>query len=105
MPHGEVERVGRDQPEVEDVSARVRYPLYKTLLQRLAREAHIAGHDDPGAREVQVRHEGAADVAGHALVQALGVNATDVVGLEYRLVEHLLPPDSSRSVCVRHPVQ
>ena len=43
-------------------------------------------------------HEGAPDVTGHALVQVLGINATDVVGLEYGLVEHLLPPDFPTSV-------
>src|SRR5215211_3217716 len=99
VPYGEVERIGGDQPKVEDVSARFRDPLYKGLLQRLTRDAHVAGHDDPGAREIQVRYESAADVGGHALIQTLRINATDVVGLEYRLVEHLLPPDSSRSVC------
>src|SRR5215210_3829094 len=99
VPYGEVERIGRDQPKVEDVSARFCDPLYKGLLQRLARDAHVAGHDDPGAREIQVFYESAADVSCHALIQALGINAADVVGLEYRLVQHLLPPDSSRSVC------
>src|SRR5215204_3183248 len=99
VPYGEVERIGRDQPKVEDVCARFRNPLYKGHLQRLAREAHVAGYDDPGAREIQIRYECAADIGGHALIQALGINATDVVGFEYRLVEHLLPPDSSRPVC------
>src|SRR5919107_3157668 len=99
VPYGEVERIGRDQPKVEDVCSRLGNPLYKGLLQRLARDAHVAGHDDPGAREVKVRYEGTADVSCHALIQARGINAADVVGFEYRLVQHLLPPDSSRSVC------
>src|ERR671910_631445 len=99
VPYGEVERIGRDQPKVEDVCSRLGNPLYKGLLQDLARDAHVAGHDDPGAREVQVLYEGTADVSCHALIQALGINAADVVGFEYRLVQHLLPPDSSRSVC------
>src|SRR5918993_4875928 len=99
VPYGEVERIGRDQPKVEDVCSRLGNPLYKGLLQDLARDAHVAGHDDPGAREVQVLYEGTADVSCHALIQALGIDAADVVGFEYRLVQHLLPPDSSRSVC------
>src|SRR5215211_6945446 len=99
VPYGEVERIGRDQPEVEDISARLCNPLNKGLLQSLARDAHVAGHDDPGAREVQMRHESAAYVSCHILIQALRIDAPDVVGFEYRLVEHLLPPDSSRSEC------
>src|SRR5829696_105428 len=99
VPYGEVERIGRDQPKVEDVCSRLGNPLYKGLLQRLTRDAHVAGHDDPGAREVKVLYEGTADVSSHALIQALGVDTADVVGFEYRLVQHLLPPDSSRSVC------
>src|SRR5215213_7326613 len=99
VSYGEVERICRDQPKVEDVCSRLGNPLYKCLLQRLTRDAHVAGHDDPGAREVQVLYKGTADVFCHVLVQVLRINATDVVGLEYRLVQHLLPPDSSRSVC------
>src|SRR3954447_521812 len=96
VPDGEVERVGRDEPEVEHVRSSLRDALYEGLLQRLAREAHVAGHDDPGAFEVEVLYEGAADVACHVLVQILRIHATDVVSLEYGLVEHLLPPDSLR---------
>src|SRR5215211_1279184 len=99
VPYGEVQRIGRDQSKVEDVCSRLGNPPYKGLLQRLARDAHVAGYDDPGAREVQVRYEGTADVSCHALIQALGIDAADVVGFEYRLVQHFLPPDSSRSVC------
>src|SRR5215204_89592 len=98
VPYGEVQRVGRDEPEVEHVGPSLRYPLNKRLLQRLAREAHITGHDDPGALEIQVFHEGAPDVTGYSLVQVLRINAADVVGLEYGLVEHLLPPDFPTSV-------
>src|SRR5215208_2361398 len=99
VPYGEVERIGRDQPKVEDVCSCLGNPLYKGLLQRLARDAHVAGNDDPGAREIQVLYEGTADVSCHALIQALGIDAADVIGFEYRLVQHFLPPDSSRPVC------
>src|SRR5918998_3705123 len=98
VPYGEVERVCRDQPEVEYVRAGLRDPTYESPLQSLAGEAHVAGDHDPGAREIQVRNEGAADVGGHALIQALGIDAADIVGLENRLVEHLLPPGCVRPV-------
>src|SRR5215204_5467387 len=98
VPHGEVQGVGRDELEVEHVGPSLRYAFNERLLQRLAREAHIAGHDDPGALEIQVFHEGAPDVTGYSLVQVLRINAADVVGLEYGLVEHLLPPDFPTSV-------
>jgi hypothetical protein len=82
VPDGEVQRVGRDEPQVQDIRAGPGHPLYKGLLERLTGEAHIATDDDRGARETEVVHEGAADVARHVLVELVGIHAPDVVGLK-----------------------
>src|SRR5215218_9797934 len=98
VPDGEVQRVGRDETHIQDVRAGLGNTLYESFLEGLPGEPHVAGDDDPGAGETQVVDEGAADVPGRVLVQVVGIHAPDVVGLEYRLVDHpLLPPDSSWS--------
>ncbi len=89
VPDREVERVGGDLTEIEHVCARLRHALYEGAFDGLAGEPHVPGHDYPGARQPQMGDEGAADVPRDVLVQAVRVYASDVVGLEYRLVEHL----------------
>src|SRR5918997_4287865 len=93
VPDREVQRVGRDEPQVQHVRASLRDAFNEGLHQSLPAQPHVAGDDDSGPRDAEVGHEGAPDVPGHVLVQAIRVHAPDVVGLEYRLVDHvsLLP--------------
>lgn len=82
MPDGEVQSVGGDEPQVKHVSPSLGHALDESFLQRLAGEPHVAGHDDPRAREPQVVDVGPPDVPGEVFIQGVGIHAPYVVRLE-----------------------
>src|SRR5918995_890782 len=91
VPDGEIESVGRDEADVQHVRAGFGHTLHKRLLQDLAGEAHVAPDNYAGARKVQVVDVGTSHLPGHVLIQGVGVEAPDVVGLEDRLVHGVYP--------------
>ena len=87
MTGREVREVGRDQPEVDDVGAGQGGAVGERGRERLRRRPHVAPHEhERGARE---RDERVPDPPGDVVVEVVGVQPTDVVGLEDR-VESLI---------------
>ena len=86
LADGEVDHLGADQPEVEHVGARVGGAVDQRGGHRRRGEAHVAPDGDPP--RLEVLDVGAADRVRALLVELVGVDAADVVGLEDLRVEH-----------------
>ncbi len=86
LPDGEVDHLGPDEPEVEDVRAGRRGSLHHRCRHRRGRDAHVAADGDPFRLEVlDVR---TADRPCAVLVELGGVDPADVVCLEDLRIEH-----------------
>ncbi len=89
LADGEVERVGRNHPDIDDVGARFGRTTGKGVEQLLARRPHVAAdHDgDPfwGCRSAgdDERYEAAPDRVGDVIAHFGRINTADVVGLKY----------------------
>ena len=84
---GEVELVGGGQPDAHDVSAACHDALGERMGQGFGRRAHVLP-DNHGPRAVEdPEHvdDRAANRPGHFLVQLVGNDTPDVVGLEDRI--------------------
>ena len=80
LPGREVQQVGRDQPQVDDVRALLECARDEGVAQVDARRAHVAPHDDGGGlREADER---AADGPRQLRVELVGHEAAYVVCLE-----------------------
>ena len=83
---GEVDHLGPDHPDVDDVGARLGRAAHGRLGHRRRREPHVAPNCDRlGLELVDV---GAADRVGAGLVELVGIDPADVVCLENLRVEH-----------------
>ena len=83
VPDGEVERVGRDHPEVQNVGPGFSNAFDKRFFERLATETHVSRDHDPRPRQPELADECATDVAGDVFIQGVWVDAPDVVGFKY----------------------
>ena len=91
----EVDEVGRAQPDVGDVGAGERRAFDERGRERLRRRPHVVA-DDEVLRAGEVR-EGVADPAGERLVDLVGIDAADVVGLEDGVERHAVLLPTSRA--------
>ena len=82
----EVEHLGPDEPEVEDVGAAVGCALDCRGSHRRRREAHVA--PDRDRARLEVLHIRPPDAIRAVLVQLTRIEPADVVGLEDTRVEH-----------------
>ena len=86
LADGEVDHLGADQPEVEDVGAGVGGAVDQRGRHRRRGDAHVAPDRDPP--RLELLDVGAADRVRALLVELAGVDAADVVRLEDLRVEH-----------------
>ena len=77
---GEIEHVGAHHAVVDDVGPLAGRALDERRRHRRRREPHVARHGD--ALRAEVGDEAAADQARRLLVDLLGIESADVVGLE-----------------------
>ena len=86
LAHGEVEHLGPDHPEVQNVRAAVRGTRDHGRGHRRRVHAHVAADRD--ALRLELLHVGAADRVRALLVELLAVDPADVVRLENSGIEH-----------------
>ena len=89
LADGEVERVGRNHADVDDVGAGFARAARERFEELLPRGAHVApdGHDraiSPPRPAAEQRHEAAPDGVGNVIAEFGRINPANVVGLEYR---------------------
>jgi hypothetical protein len=68
----EVQGVRGDEPDVQNIRPGLGHAPDKSVLQRLAREAHVASYNYARARQPQETHIGPPDLAGHVSFKASG---------------------------------
>src|SRR5262249_34540201 len=86
LADGEVDHLGSDQTELDDVGAAVRRALDHRLRDRRRGETHVPADRDPPRLELlDVR---APDAVSAVLVDLGRIDAAHVVGLEHLGVEH-----------------
>ena len=86
LADGEIDHLRADQPELDDLCASLGRASHDRLRHRGRGEPHIPSYgDDFGLEFVDV---GAADRVGAGLVQLVGIDPADVVGLEDLGIEH-----------------
>ena len=80
MKGGEIDFLGADEADVDDVDAGVHQAFGQRLLERLTGQAHIAAHHDAaGFEEFAIS---AANAACDIFVEFITQPAPDVIGLE-----------------------
>jgi hypothetical protein len=76
----EVREVGRDEPEIDHVGARQRCAIGESGREWLGRRPHVL--PDQHERGAGERDERVADPASDVVVELVGIQPADVVGLE-----------------------
>ena len=89
LPDREIECVGRNHSDVDDVGAGFGCAPGERVAETFSGRPHVASDDDAVAGdssaplEVEQRYEAAPDCVGDVVVQFGRINSADVVGLEY----------------------
>ena len=86
---GEVQQVGRREPEVHDIDTLAAHPFGECRRELDAGLAHVVRDQD--ARRSRETSERRPDRAGDAGIELLGNGAPDVVGLEDHVERHAAP--------------
>ncbi len=86
LADGAVEHLRADHADVDDVGARVGSAVDRRARHRRRRQAHVPPHGD--APRLEVLDVRTPDRVCAVLVELIGVDAPDVVRLEYRGIQH-----------------
>ena len=88
LADGEIDHLRADEPDVDDLGARVGGAFDHRLRHRGRGEPHVASDRDLG--RLELLDVGAANRVAALLVELRRVDAADVVGLEDLRIEHAL---------------
>ena len=88
LADGEIDHLRSDHPQVEHVRAAVDGAVDQCRGHRRGGEPHVAADGDP--LRLELLDVGAADRVRAFLVQLVGIETADVVGLEGLGIEHAL---------------
>ena len=86
LADGAVEHLRAHHPDVDDVRARVGRAVDRRPRHRWSREAHVPPDRDPP--RLEVLHVRATDGVRTVLVELVGIDASHVVRLERRGIQH-----------------